>query len=113
MIYFADTSNTIGWLQIVVPTGVSLLIAAATGWAILAKYKQKVDGLKEASDKHEAKIDELIKSVSKLEGGLERDRANDPYTKRKSPVSLTDRGKALFLDSGGSKYLEEHNDVLV
>lgn len=114
--HFATNSanDSLGWIQIVVPAAISVLLAALSAWAILAKYQQKVDGLEKNDEKQDNKIDDLKDRVSRLEGGLERDRANsDPYTQRQSPLSLTDKGKALLLDSGGNKYLEENMSDLI
>lgn len=116
LFYFAaeTTNNTIGIWQIIVPTALSVLLGLGSAWAVLSKYQQKVDGLIKDSDRHETKIDDLKDRVSKLEGGLDRDRAHgSPYTQAQSPVSLTDRGKALLLDSGGNKYLEDNSDALI
>lgn len=79
----------------------------------MGKYREKVDSLEKKCERHESKIDDMKDRISTLEGGIERDRANNPYVKRKSPLSLTDRGKAMLLDSGGDKYIETHQDELV
>ncbi len=101
-------------LTIILSSGiVSALITLLGGLLILGKYREKVDSLEKKCEKHENKIDDMKDRISTLEGGVERDRANNPYVKRKSPLSLTDRGKAMLLDSGGESYVNANKDQLI
>ena len=91
----------------------SVIVAAITSVSIIAmmfgRYREKVD-------RHEGalkRLDELSDRISRLEGGIERDRAVSEYVRRKSPLSLTEKGKALLLDSKGKDYIDANIDSLI
>lgn len=92
---------------------VAALVSFLAIFILIGKYKEKVDTAETNMKTHAAKLDGLSDRVSKLEGGIERDRANSPYVKRKSPVSLTEKGKALLLDSKGNYYVDKNKDKLI
>ncbi len=82
----------------------------------LGKYKEKIDRhdkeLDKLNDKLNDKINEIIQRLAIIEGGLERDRANI-YIKSKSPLSLTEKGKALLLDSNGKDYIDSKKSEFI
>lgn len=92
---------------------VSLVVALAAYFRFLGIYKEKIDNNEKAIDKVSNKIDKindkievLTSRIASLEGGLDRDRAISDYFKSKSPISLTDKAKAVLLDSGGKDYID-------
>lgn len=101
-------------ISIVISSGIISLIVSFLGITLaIGQYKAKVDEAVKTLTRHNEKIDTLSDRVSKLEGGVERDRANSPYVQRKSPLSLTEKGKALLLDSGGKDYVDAHQSGLL
>lgn len=101
-------------ISIIVSSGaVAALVSFISVTLMIGKYREKVDTSEANIKTHTTKIDSLSEKVSKLEGGLERDRATTGYVKRKSPLSLTEKGKALLLDSKGNKYIDDNKQKLV
>ncbi|MFA6408668.1 MAG: hypothetical protein WCW01_00580 [Gammaproteobacteria bacterium] len=92
---------------------VSLIISAVSIALFLGKYKQKVDTHEKSLEKHDNRIIELSDRISKVEGGLDRDRAHSDYIQKKSPLGLTEKGKALLLDSTGKDYVDKHKAQLI
>jgi len=92
---------------------VALLTSGLAIFVVLGKYKEKVDVNEKNIGKHNDKIDSLSDRVSKLEGGVDRDRAHNEYIKRKSPLTLTEKGKALLLDSKGKDYIDNNKEKLI
>lgn len=100
-------ANTI--LTIVVSAISGVAASALTAILAIGKYKERVDrAVTDISDLSH-KIDDIRDRLSRIEGGRE----SEKYFASKSPVSLTDKGKSLLLDSGGNKYLDEHFDQLL
>jgi hypothetical protein len=84
--------------------GVSFVTSALTAFAIVAyrmgRYSEKIDQLEKCN---------LNQRLSKLEGQFEQ---SAPLTRRKSPVSLSDRGMKVLLDSGGKAFVDENFEHL-
>lgn len=114
MLYFAD-SNTIGWLQIVVPTGVTLLIMLFGGWALVAKYQQKIDDAKEDIKDLKRDVHELQMKLTEVSTKLEERTGNSEakVLTRNSPVALNDYGQKLLRDSGGDRFVVTNLEELV
>lgn len=89
---------------------VSLIVTLLVIMVFMGKYKEKVDRHDKNFDKSNDKIDKLSERLASLEGGLERDRAKSEYIKSQSPLSLTEKGKALLLDSGGKDYIDSKKE---
>ena len=85
---------------------VSVVVTLLVMLLSVGKYKEKVDRLCHDNDKVGDKLTQISEKLSNIEGGLERDRATNPYIKSKSPLSLTDKGKALLIDSTGKDYID-------
>lgn len=91
---------------------VLMAIAGSIGATLLmfARYREKVDNAEKTISSIQNKVDDLKDRVSRIEGSSEAQRQ---YFQSMSPVSLTEKGKALFLDSGGANYIEEHKSELI
>lgn len=100
-----DVSVYISIAGVVVSALVSFIVASMQ----IGEYKNKVDN--NCTDITEIKREqkEVRDKVIACETSLKE---REPYTKRKSPISLTDRGQAFLSDSGGQKYIDEHLDKL-
>ena len=111
----ADSTTTIGWLQIVVPTGVSLLVALIGGWAVVAKYQQKIDDAKEDIKELKKEVGDLKVKHTEVATKLEErtGSAEAKVLKRKSPVSLNDYGEKILKESTGDSFVINNLDNLV
>jgi len=94
-------------VTIIISSGiVSAIVTILIMLLSVGKYKEKVDRLCYDNDKVGDKLTQISEKLSNIEGGLERDRATNEYIKSKSPLSLTDKGKALLIDSTGKDYID-------
>lgn len=101
-------------IVIVITSGaISALVSFISIFSMLGKYREKIDSSEKALVAYGQKIDSLSDRISRMEGGVERDRANSPYVQRKSPLSLTESGKALLLDSKGNLYVDVNKQELI
>jgi len=114
LMYFAD-SNTIGWLQIVVPTGVTLLIMLFGGWALVAKYQQKIDDAKEDIKELKKDVHGVQMKLTEVSTKLEERTGNSEakVLTRNSPLALNDYGEKILKDSGGDSFVITNLDDLV
>jgi hypothetical protein len=80
--------------------GISILTSALTAFAMIAhktgRYTEKIDQLEKCN---------LNTRLSTLEGKME---SREPLTRKKSPVSLTERGNNVLNDSGGKKFIDDN-----
>lgn len=90
----------------------SVLTTLIVLFLMLGQYKNKVDTLIALTSEHKFDIKELIKDVAALQSGIDRDRAHG-LAQSKSPLSLTDKGKALLLDSHGKDFVDEYKNELI
>lgn len=98
-------------ITIIVSSGlVSVAVTLCTILIAFGKYKEKIDTHGTNIEKHDNKINTLSDRVSRLEGGIDRDRE---YIDRKSPLSLTEKGKALLLDCGGKDFIDNNKKNLI
>ncbi len=97
--YLAQYSN------VFIPLGVSIV----TGIISFFVYKSKVDRLEQ--DVKEIRLDcrEVRDKVIKCETALDY---KEPLTKRKSPVTLTDRGNRILIESGGQSFVDKNYEEL-
>jgi len=94
-------------LQIIISSGVvSALVSFLFLTLYIGKYKEKIDRHDRDNDKLNNKLAEISDRLANIEGGLERDRAQSQYIQSKSPLGLTDKGKALLIDSTGKDYID-------
>lgn len=94
-------------LPIIISSGVvSALVSLLIVMLFIGKYREKVDRHDLDCDKLSKQFLAISTQLAKLEGGLERDRVQNPYIQSKSPLALTDRGKALLIDSHGKDYID-------
>lgn len=97
--------------------GISILLGGLSGlfvfWGRFSSAQTEIKNLKEKVTDLEKRLNEACEKLAKEEGRNERDRAHDDYVKRDSPLSLTDKGKALLLDSGGESYVEANKKTLI
>lgn len=100
-----------------ISVAVSIILSVGAGllvfWGKFASAQTEIKNLKDRLDKAEAKLTDACEKLAKEEGRGERDRAHDDLVKRESPISLTDKGKALLLDSGGQAYIEANKSALI
>lgn len=105
------------WLNLIASVGMSVLIAFFSAWAVLAKYREKIDQLEKREEKVQEKIENLRSDTDTLlakVGSLER--AIDDLSKlaqSHSPLALTEAGEALVKDSGFMKIFDVIKDELV
>jgi hypothetical protein len=97
--------------------GVSVVVAFGTVWAFAARLDQRVKHLEEGMKEGIKSLEEKIKAVDLRERmmaaeTLLKERAPS-VTKRKSPLSLTERGSSLLVDSGAERFVDEHFDELM
>ena len=98
---------------------VNLVLSAAAG-AIAASirigvYKNKVDNLETTVGKDEhaglrKTVGDVRDKVVACETSLKE---REPLTKKRSPVSLSDRGEMFLKSSGGEQFVNEHFDELL
>ena len=92
---------------------VAALITIITLLVGLGKYKQKVDTHEKSIVTLESEMKGFSKQISKIEGGLERDRAYSGIVKAKSPLSLTEKGERILNEGGGKNYIDNNKDSLL
>lgn len=98
-------------LATIISSGIiSTLVTLCIMFFSLGKYKEKVDRNDRNYDNLHQHFLEVITKLATIEGGLERDRAKNPYIKSKSPLSLTETGKALLLDSKGKDFIDSKKE---
>lgn len=100
-------------LQFLIPVILGGLSGLLVFWGKFSSAQTEIKNLKERVDKLEGKLTEACERLAKEEGRSERDRAHDDLTQRESPISLSDKGKALLLDSGGQEYIETNKENLI
>ena len=96
------------WLQyanVFIPIGVSV-VGVIIGIFV---YKEKVKNLEENMKEVKADLKEIRDKVIACETSLKE---REPFTKRKSPVGLTDRGKEFLNNSGGKDFIDNNFAVL-
>lgn len=72
----------------------------------VGKYREKVDRHDKDNERLNQQILDISKNLSKLEGLIENNKSSNIYIARKSPLNLTDKGKALLIDSTGKDYID-------
>jgi len=72
----------------------------------VGKYREKVDRHDKDNERLNQQILDISKNLSKLEGLIENNKNSNIYIARKSPLNLTDKGKALLIDSSGKDYID-------
>jgi len=114
-----------GTFTAVISSGVVTAIITLLAVLIyLGKYREKIDRFDRELDKANGKLDKLgeklldeIKNIhekilnvtiklSNIEGGLDIAKNLHAYIQTKSPLSLTNMGKALLLDSKGKEFVD-------
>ncbi|TSC55872.1 MAG: Uncharacterized protein G01um101418_561 [Parcubacteria group bacterium Gr01-1014_18] len=100
-----QTSNIFQqYANIFIPLGVSLISTIGA----LFIYKEKICNL----EKNVAKLLEGLQDVRDKAIACEATiKANEPFLKRKSPISLSERGVELLEKSGGKKMVDENLDL--
>lgn len=93
------------YANVFIPLGVSLITAVATFFV----YREKVGRLEQDSKELKAEIRDIRDKVISCETSLKE---REPLTKRKSPISLTDRGTRVLVESGGQKFVDDNYDSL-
>jgi len=106
------TAQMVGIIISVVLGGVSGLFAALYK---LGRYTQIVDDLKNEVSSLKSEFKELSKDLNTCSTKLEErtSRGADAYTKRKSPISLNEKGEELLKRSGIDKFVLENQSDLV
>lgn len=98
---------------IVISVVLSIVTALIVFWGKFSAAQTEIKNLKDRLEKIETKLTEACEKLATEVGRGERDRAHDDLVKRESPLSLTDKGKALLLDSGGENYVETNKAKLI
>lgn len=93
---------------------VNVLLSAIVGYGAAAfkigEYKNKVDTLETTVGKDEhaglrKTVGEIRDKVVSCETSLKE---REPLTKKKSPISLSDRGADFLIKSGGKKFVDDN-----
>ena len=92
---FAEYAN------VIIPLAVSLV----TGVATFFVYREKVSRLEKDVGKLHDEVRDIRDKVIACETSL---REREPLTKRKSPISLSERGRRVLEDSGGRKFVDDN-----
>lgn len=98
---------------------VNAIIAGAVGWGAASRkigtYQNKVDNLETTIGKDEhgglrKTVGDIHSKVIACETRLQE---REPLTRRRSPVSLTDRGSSFLDSSGGKQFVDDNFDELL
>lgn len=91
-------------LDTIITILVSVLSSGITAFAVISfrmgRYSEKIDQLEKCN---------LNTRLSTLEGKFEN---NQPLTKRRSPISLSERGTKVLTDSTGMKFVDDNYSEL-
>lgn len=94
-------------LSIIISSGaISTIVTFLVILLYVGKYREKVDRLDKENDKLNQQFLNISSKLSKIEGILEISRMVSPYVQSKSPLGLTEKGKALLIDSKGKDYID-------
>ncbi len=98
-------ANVGQYANVFIPLGISLGISLAGILVTFFVYRSKVDRLE--ADVKEIRTDckEVRDKVIKCETALDY---KEPLTRKKSPVSLSDRGTRVLAESGGQSFVEQN-----
>lgn len=101
-------------LQIIISSSIiSFIVSLFVLFVRLGSYKQKIDIFDSSIKELKNEMKDVNTRVSKIEGGLERDRAYGGIVKAKSPLSLTDKGRRVLQESGAQNYLDKNKSILI
>lgn len=98
---------------------INIVISGLVGFVVASMrigiYKNKVDNLETTVGKDEhgglrKTVGDMRDKVIACETSLKE---REPLTKRKSPISLTERGLGLLKNSGGEKFVDDNFDELL
>lgn len=98
---------------------ISIVLSAAAGFFSAVyksgKYIQIIEDLKERVDKIEEEMKNQNKLLIECSVKIEErtNSASSTYTKRKSPVSLNDKGEELLKKSGADKFVLQNKQELI
>ena len=85
---------------------VSLLVTVLVILLFIGKYREKVDRHDKDNEKLHQQFLEISNRLSRLEGIVDSNNTINKYVQSKSPLGLTEKGKALLMDSGGKDYID-------
>lgn len=88
---------------------ISGLVAFIVSSMRIGEYKNKVDTAVSDIAKMETEIKEIRDKAVACETSLKE---REPLTKRKSPITLTDKGNKILTDSGGRKFVDDNYSEL-
>jgi len=102
-------------LQILITIGqiiIAGIVAFATASYKFGKLEQRIEHLEEDNKDNKSEIRGIGKDVSEVRGQLS---ANNPatYLRRKSPVTINERGLELLKHSGGEKFIEDNKEEMI
>lgn len=78
-------------------------MGVATAFFVIGKYKEKVDRLQEDVGKISDNVQAIRDKVISCETSLKE---REPLTRRRSPVTLTDRGTKILIESTGKTFVD-------
>lgn len=93
-------AEIVSYLSILIPLGTSLAGAVITFFV----YKDRVDSMSKSVDKLSEEMRQIRDKVISCETSL-KERAQEQFWQRQSPVSLTPSGEKLLKDSGGHDFV--------
>jgi hypothetical protein len=97
----SSANNWTEYANVFIPLGISLVGIIVSHYV----YKEKVRHLEEAVAEVKKDGKEVRDKVIACETSLKE---REPLTKKKSPVSLTERGSAFLKNSGGEKFVDDN-----
>jgi hypothetical protein len=103
------TEGLIQYTNVIIPLMVSVVGGIATYWATLKVNDQRITQLENDVIDEKKSAREVRDMVVACNAILKE---REPYTKRESRVSLTDRGQGLLKDSGGEEFIDRYFDEL-
>lgn len=100
-----ETALIITIAGVIINTIVAFLVVSNR----LGAYKNKVDTLETKTEKLETGLQE-VRDMAVRNEAIAKERG--PLIKNESPVSLTDRGERILIDSGGKKFVDDNFEEL-
>lgn len=94
---------------------VSMIVGYGTAIFTIGKYTQKIDYLYKDGEDLKTDIKDLIKRITICETKIEERTQNlaATLTKRKSPISLSEKGEEMLIKSGANKFVLDNLQELV
>ncbi len=103
------------FLNLAIPVLLGGLSGLGVAFFWFGQYKHKVDTLEKHVERLQEEYKELMKQVTEVSTKIDERTQNlaSTLTKRKSPISLNEKGEGILSRSGSDKFVLENKDELV